>query len=132
MSDVFIAAIIFMVIFALTFRGAPKDMAERRRRRKNHDQTERALASDPALTEEIERIQGLYDELSTLSDMPDVQYGFIGMAVKKLDERIYALYDKNIAEMDKAALYDELAAIEQAIEALKSKISEMQKGNSAR
>ena len=127
MRDIWIAAGVVVFLLAFLFYSVAKDLAQRKRERKRQEQTDSDLESDPYLAQEVERLREMIDELGGHDlggkDMVgEVRAMAIQHDYNKLDERFFDLYDKNIAQMSKGEVYQELREIEQMIRELKAQI----------
>ena len=119
-----ILAGVVVFLLVIVFREVLKDFAEKKRGSEQQEKTDHILESDPYLAQEVERLREMIDELSVYK----VIQGSVGeirkMAIlhdyNKLDERFFDLYDKNIAQMSKGEVYQELREIEQMIRELKA------------
>ena len=131
MRDVWIiAGVLIFLVVALFVCPVLKDLAKKKRELKRQEQTDSDLESDPYLAQEVERLRELIDELGGYSAGDKDFVGEVrAMAIQhdysKLDERFFDLYDKNIAQMSKGEVYQELREIEQMIRELKAQIDQI-------
>ena len=124
MFESFLLVIFIILLIVLTVQNVRKDgWFPRRRERKLIEQTDRALESDPYLVGKIDRVREIIDGLAGCDTDDDNLHA---MAIRRdynaLDDRFFDLYNENIAQMNKAEIFQELREIEKMAIDLKAQV----------
>ena len=123
---VVLALILLAVVVLCVLNGTFSSKSESERQ----EQTEDTLTADPYLAAEVERIGNMIIEMGVISvgnkdTMGDLRALAIQHDYHKLDDRFFDLYEKNIAQMSKSELYQELREIEQMAIDLKAQVGDI-------